>query len=229
MDDFSASPPPERLSRLSAPEGREAKVSRAYSGIIRSLRFILPIFALILTVIVVTWEEGGRSVEPLKRAEVMPESENTQNELLKPVFNSVDDKNQPYTVTADRAVQSRGNPDIVELEKPVADLKMNDGTVISGDANTGLYEQKSQKLNLEGNVHVRNSDGVTLSTEELRIDMVQQKTYSGRDVLVESPDGTIHATGLEGDVSRGSLIFTGPAKVILYSNGNILSPKAKTQ
>jgi len=218
----------ERLGRLSAREDGRAKVNRGYTNFIKSLRFILPLFALVLTVIVLTWEEGGRSVEPLQKAEVIPESENIQNELLKPVFNSVDDKNQPYTVTADRAVQSRGNPDIVELEKPVADLKMNDGTVISGDADAGLYEQKNQKLNLEGNVHIKNSDGYTLTTEELRIDIVTQKTYSGRDVLVEGPEGTINATGLEGDVSGGSIIFTGPAKVILNSDGNLLPPKAKT-
>ena len=36
------------------------------------------------------------------------------------------------------------------------------------------------------------------------------------------------ATGLEGDSDGGSLVFTGPAKVILYSDGKLLSPKDKT-
>ncbi len=229
MDDFpNASPRTQRLSHLSVDDGRKIFVSRRYTAIVKSLRLILPLAALVMAVVVFTWDEAGRRVAPPKKEEILPASENIQNELLKPVFNSVDDKNQPYTVTADRAVQSRGNPDIVELEKPIADLQMNDGSKIHGDADTGLYEQKAQKLNLAGNVHLVHSNGNTLSTEELRIDMVTQKSYSGKPVRVEGPSGTIDATGLEGDATTGSLIFTGPAKVILYSNGNLLSPKEKT-
>lgn len=229
MDDFQEEPQDnQRLGRLSVDESRRPQVNRRYSGFVRSLRFILPIIALVMTVIVLTWDEAGRRVEPLKKAEVIDNSANIQNELLKPVYNSVDDKNQPFSVTADSATQGRDNPDIVELDKPVAALTQNDGSKIEGDAAVGLYEQKSQKLNLSGDVHLKHSDGFTLSTEELRIDLATQRAYSGRDVRVEGPDGTIDATGLEGDSENGTMIFTGPAKVILYSDGNFLTPKAKT-
>lgn len=234
MDDLSARPdetaaePQERLSRLSVGEGRSVQVNRRYTAIVRKLRFILPLLAVIMTVIVLTWDEAGKRMTPMKKEDLIPESQNIQNELLKPVFNSVDDKNQPYSVTADRAVQSRGSPDIVELEKPVANLKMNDGTVVDADSARGLYEQKSQKLNLDGQVHLKHSNGYTLTTEELRIDMITRKAYSGTDVFVEGPAGTLRATGLEGDADGGALIFTGPATVILYSDGNLLSPKEKT-
>jgi lipopolysaccharide export system protein LptC len=229
MDDFSDPQDHQRLNRLSVDENRSTKVNRTYSGFVRSLRFILPLVALGLTVIVLTWEEAGRRVEPLKKEEVIPASANIQNELLKPVYNSVDEKNQPFSVTAARAVQGRENPDIVELDKPVAELVQTDGSKIAGDAALGLYEQKSQKLNLSGDVHLKHSNGFTLSTEELRIDLATQKAYSGRDVKVEGPEGTIDATGLEGDTGAGSIIFTGPARVVLQSDGNFFSPKAKTQ
>ncbi len=226
MDDFSATPAPDRLSQLSV-SAQRAAISTRYTAVIRSLRLILPLVALILTAIVVTWDEGVR-VEPLKKEELIPQQENIQNELLKPVFNSVDDKNQPYSVTADRAVQSRGNPDLVELTNPLANLAMNDGTKLDGQAKLGLYEQKTQKLNLEGDVKIAHSNGYTLSTQELRIDIATQKAWSGQNVRVEGPDGSIDATGLEGDTNGGALIFTGPAKVILYSDGNLLSPKDQT-
>ena len=228
MDDFSNDLRAERLSHLSVGEGRTVNISRRYSKFVKSLRYILPLVALGMTVIVITWDEAGRRVAPLKKEELIPSSASIENELLKPVFNSIDDKQQPYTVTADRAVQNRANPDIIELEKPVATLNMNSGEKIDADATTGLYEQKNQKLNLAGNVHLIHSNGYTLSTEELRVDLVTQKTYSGCDVLIEGPAGTLNATGLEGDATTGAIIFTGPAKVVLYSNGNLLSPKEKT-
>lgn len=228
MTDFDEIAPKERLSQLSTGDDRSSKINRKYSSFVKSLRLILPIAALVMTVIVLTWDEAGRRVAPKMKEDVIPASQNIQNELLKPVFNSVDDKNQPYTVTADRATQDRDDPDLIDLEKPVATLAMNSGEKVDANSTTGLYQQKAQKLNLEGAVHLIHSNGYTLTTEELRIDLATHKAYSGRDVRVEGPSGTIDATGLEGDSNTGSLIFTGPAKVILYSDGKLLSPKDKT-
>ncbi|PZQ46811.1 MAG: LPS export ABC transporter periplasmic protein LptC [Micavibrio aeruginosavorus] len=214
----------DRLSRLSVGEDRSSLINRKYSSFVKSLRFILPLAALVMTVVVLTWDEGRR-VEPMKKEELLPASDKVQNELLKPVFKSVDDKNQPFEVTADLATQNRENPDLIELQKPVAHQDMTSGEKISADAATGLYQQNEQKLNLAGDVHLKHSNGYTLSTEELRVDLVTQKAYSGRDVRVDGPSGSIDATGLEGDASTGTLIFTGPAKVILYSDGPLFSPK----
>ncbi len=228
MDDFDDPIAQDRFSRLSVDESRTTTINRKYSSFVKSLRFILPLIALVMTVIVLTWDEGRR-IEPPKKEELLPSSENIQNELLKPVFNSVDDKYEPYTVTADRATQSREDPDLVELAKPVANLAMNTGEKVDANANSGLYQQKAQKLNLEGDVHLIHSNGYTLTTQELRVDLAAHKAYSGQDVRVEGPGGTIDATGLEGDSENGSLIFTGPAKVILYSDGKLLNPTDKTQ
>ena len=220
MDDFSPEPD-NRLSGLSTGAGRSTKVNRGYTRFIRSLRIILPLIAVGLTVVILTWEDAGR-VEPMKKEELVPQSANIQNELLKPVYNSVDSNNQPFTVTADLATQDRSNPDLVNLQAPKAELAVSDGGKVNADAMKGLYEQKTQKLNLEGNVHLIHSEGYTLSTEELRVDIPVQKAFSGRDVRVEGPAGTIDAKGLEGDGTTGVLIFTGPAKVVLNSGGNIL-------
>lgn len=221
MDDFSPEPD-NRLSGLSTGQGRSTKVNRGYTRFIRSMRIILPLIAVGLTVVILTWEDAGRRVEPVKKEELVPQSANIQNELLKPVYNSVDSNNQPFTVTADLATQDRSNPDLVNLDKPNAELSQSDGGKISADAVTGLYEQKTQKLNLEGDVHLMHSNGYTLYTEELRVDIPTQKTFSGRDVRVEGPAGSIDAKGLEGDGIAGVLVFTGPAKVVLNSQGNLL-------
>lgn len=220
MDEFSPEPD-NRLSGLSTAQGRSTRVNHGYSRFIRSMRIILPLIAVGLTVVILTWEDAGRKVEPLKKEELVPQSANIQNELLKPVYNSVDSNNQPFTVTADLATQDRSNPDLLNLQEPRAELSQNDGSKLNADAKTGLYEQKTQKLNLEGDVHLIHSDGYTLTTEELRVDIPAQKAFSGRDVRVEGPAGTIDAKGLEGDGASGVLIFTGPARVVLNSEGNM--------
>ncbi len=235
MDDYDSEEPqdvaPVRLSRIGgASTDTMAKVNRRYTLFVKSLRWILPLIAVGMTVVIVTWDDAGRRTKPIQKEELIPQSENIQNELLKPMFNSVDKNNQPFTVTADRATQNRQDPDLIELDKPVAELQQIDGSKLNGEAANGLYAQKEQKLNLEGAVKLKHSNGYTLSTEELRIDLVTQKAYSGMDVRVDGPAGSIDATGLEGDANSGALIFMGPAKVILYSDGSsLLSPKEKIQ
>lgn len=228
MVDFDDTGAPSRLSRLSVDGTRTAKINRTYTSFVKSLRLILPLVAVIMTVIVLTWDEAGRRFEPVRKEEIVETSQNIQNELLKPVFNSVDSKNQPYTVTADNATQNRNNPELIDLEAPVASLTMNSGEKIDGQAKHGLYQQNTEKLNLEGAVRLTHSNGYTLTTEELRIDLAAGKAWSGRDVRVEGASGTIDATGLEGDTNTGALVFTGPAKVVLYSGGSLLSPKDTT-
>jgi len=224
MDAQNSDTPQERLSQLSIEEREIPIINMRYSAVVRDLRWILPLTALGMMVVIITWNATGNRLTPMKKEEVLPASENIQNELMKPVFNSVDAKEQPYSVTADRAVQGRDNPDIIELENPVAGLDKKDGGRMDAKANTGLYEQKSQKLNLSGDVHIKSSDGYTLSTQELRLDLDTQKAYSGRDVMVTGPSGTLEAKGLEGDSEGGTMIFTGPAKVILNSTSGPLIP-----
>jgi lipopolysaccharide export system protein LptC len=223
-DDLSLYPAPERLRSLSLEERPSVGINRRYTSFVRSLRFILPLLAIVMTVIVLTWEQGGR-VAPMKKEELLPQSENIQNELLNPVFTSVDSKNQPYKVTAERAVQNRNDPNIVELTLPSASVTMTDGVKLEGMAETGIYEQKSQKLNLDGDVVLNHSGGYVLETQELRIDIAGQRAFSGQNVHVKGPEGTLDATGLEGDTGTGALIFNGPAKVVLYSGGKLLPPK----
>ncbi len=220
---------PARLERLRVDGHRRVTIDGRRSHIIRKLRLILPLIALAMTVVVVTWDQGGRHAQPLKKEEVLPASQNIENELLKPVFNSVDDKNQPYTVTADRAVQSRSNPDLLDLENPKASLTQADKTTLGAQSVKGTYEQKTQKLNLNGDVVLTYSEGYTLKTQELRVDIPTQKAFSGRDVFIEGPAGTLEAKGLEGDATSGALVFTGPARVLLKNTGNLFDPKGNTK
>jgi lipopolysaccharide export system protein LptC len=212
-----------RLNALSS-ANRERKVNHGYTKLIRTLRIILPLIAVGMTVVVLTWEKAGQHIAPMAKEDVAPQAPNIQNELLKPVFNSIDEQGRPFSVTAQTATQDRINPDILNLEKPTAEVTMSETVKINVESSRGIYQQKAQKLNLDGAVHLIHSDGYTLSSEELRVDLLTQKAFSGLDVHVEGPAGTIDSTGLEGDTETGILIFTGPAKVILNSGNMKLSP-----
>jgi lipopolysaccharide export system protein LptC len=213
---------PRRLDELLSSAVNSAPVDGGwYSRFIKSMRIVLPIMALVLAVLVFTWDDAGQRVKPLAKEDIAPQSPTVQNELIKPVFQSVDDKNQPFVVSADRATQDKTNPDLLTLDKPQAEITMLDGAVIKAQAQTGLYEQNSRRLTLNTAVTIDHSDGYRLISEELRVDVVTEKILSGRDVTITGPAGTLEAKGLDGDSKTGRLIFTGPARVVLTGAGNL--------
>lgn len=213
--------PRERLQSLSSRAG--GKIGRGYTIFVRSMRIILPLAAVALLAVVITWPDMEKRVEPIRKEELLPDTANMQNELLQPKFESVDEKDQPYTVTAALATQSRENPDIVNLKEPVGNMTLKDGGWVEIEAHTGIYEQREEKLFLSGAVKLTNDGGYTLTSDEMRINLNTSEAFSDKDVNVQGPDGTIDATGMEAFSGTGVLVFKGPAKMVLTSAGNTLS------
>jgi hypothetical protein len=84
--------------------------SKRHSSLVRRMRLILPVLALAVFVILITWKSDNASLAPVPRAEISPETV-AQNELVKPKFQSEDKSGQPYTITADKATQNAGDMD----------------------------------------------------------------------------------------------------------------------
>lgn len=222
MDDDTPPDAPARLQSLSSRE--TGRVGRGYTRFVRAMRIVLPLAAVGLVGLVVAWPDMEKRTAPLRKEEIIPDSaDNMENELIKPTFQSIDEKDQPFTITADIATQTRDNPDIVNLDKPVGDLKMNDGTAVQIKAQSGIYEQKDEKLFLSGNVWLFHDSGYTLTSDEMRINMQTREAFSDKDVHVQGPDGTIDAVGMEAFSQKGVLIFKGPAKMVLTQAGQSLS------
>ncbi len=218
--DHSAAPK-ERLQSLSA--RTESTLGRGYTVFVKSMRVVLPLAAVGLLAVVITWPDMEKRVEPIRKEELLPNTANMQNELLQPKFESVDEKGQPYSVTAALATQSRDNPDIVNLDKPVGNMTLKDGGWVAIESQTGIYEQRNEKLFLKGAVKLTNDGGYTLSSDEMRVNLKTSEAFSDQDVDVRGPDGTIDATGMEAFSDQGLLIFKGPAKLVLTNAGDSLS------
>ena len=208
--------PRELLEELNV-TGQKASVSRGYTRFIKYMRFILPLAALALIAVVIAWPEMEDKIVIVQKNEIIPESQTEigENELLNPHFTTTDAQQQPVNVTAARALQNQENPDLVKLEKPNADLKMKDGSNVQIESLQGTYEQKTEKLFLQDEVKIRHESGYVLEAEELRVDMKTREAFSDKTVHVNGPEAKVVATGLEGNVENGILIFKGPATLTL--------------
>jgi lipopolysaccharide export system protein LptC len=206
----------EKLHRLIRERDTSNVYNPKYSKFIRRARLILPLIALAIFAIVFVWNDVERNkIIPAKELASTPTI--GKNELVNPRFESTDSDNQPYTITAKRAVQNKEDNNLVMLEKPLGDMKMNNGDWIAIEADRGSFRQDSKILLLRGKVRLYHDKGYQLEMEELDVDLNKNTAFSKVDVAGQGPEGTLAAKGLEGDSTAGKVIFNGPAKLILTS------------
>jgi lipopolysaccharide export system protein LptC len=216
MIDTSQKP---RLKHLAAPT-KPQRVNRGYSKFVRRMRLILPMTAVAIAGLVMTWSQVENTVQAVpKKEEVVPESAG-RNELINPKFESLDDSQNPYSITAARAVQSATDPDSINLENPQAEMTLESGAKLTGAATSGAYNQKAEKLALDGGVKLTYPDYV-LTTEKMLVDMSVKGAWADTPVHINGAAGTLDSSGLHADMSANQLIFTGPVKLILNDAGSL--------
>ena len=64
---------------------------------------------------------------------------------------------QPYSVTAEKALQDVKNPTTVELQKLTGDVGMAGGETMRISADFGIYDTLAQRMRLSGNVRISNA------------------------------------------------------------------------
>lgn len=199
------------LQRSSTP--RSTNAGRNYSTFIRWMRFALPITALTILAIVVSWTGMEDVVAPIKTEN--SNQEMGRNELINPRFESQDQKKQPYTITAAKAFQETENMDLILLQKPVADVSLNDGSWIALEAQDGEYRQGAENLLLQKNVKMYHDAGYTLLTDTIVVNIREQTAETESKITGQGPAGQISAQGMKAIGSEARLIFKGPATLIL--------------
>jgi lipopolysaccharide export system protein LptC len=174
---------------------------------------LLPVVALALLALLAIYPElssnGDRSRISYRRATVTPDG----GQLTDAQYQGVDDDGRPYTVTATKVRQV--GPDRTDLEDPKADMMLSSGTWLMLEAKRGVYEQKSNRLDLSGDVTLYRDDGTVLTTEAASVDMKSNAAAGQEMVHAEGPFGVLDAQGFT-VLDRGAVIqFTGPARLLL--------------
>lgn len=209
--------PSENVKRL-AHLGRVSSVrmpGKGYSAFVRILRMAFPIFAVGILAVLFTWPGMEKTREAMgPEGPMLPET--GQNQLIKPRYESADRRQQPYTVTADQAVQDTQDPDSIVLENPVADMLLQNGSWIAIQAQTGRYRQEKQTLALESDVQLYYDDGYRMTTDALEIDFSGRSAHSSSAVQVQGAEGTLDAAGLDARLGADRLVFRGPVRMLLY-------------
>ncbi len=199
---------------FSAP--RKPRVSRSYGRFVGIMRILLPTVATALVILVALWpqlsdQQRRFSIKPAK----VDASATETVTMLNGVYTGVDEKQRPFTLTADSVQLASAGWTNVDMVSPKADILMLDGSWIAVTAKTGKYNRDDKILNLTGAVNLFHDSGYEFRTEAATVDMNAGDARGTEPVEGQGPFGTLKAEGFIIH-NRGERIeFTGRSKIVL--------------
>ena len=213
---------PPRLAGLQA-RGREGAAGRtvSYSNFVGIMRYVLPLGAILLLGLVIVWplatgrEEGFRIT-----FSDAPDLDGSLR-MVNARYIGVDNRNQPYTVTAAEANQPDPNSPLVTLEEISADVFADSGSGqwIAITAREGLYERDARQLDLVGDVSIFSDQGHEFHTDRAHIDLAARIADADAPLSGQGPLGLLEAGNFFLDENAQSMFFGGGVKMTIFPSG----------
>jgi lipopolysaccharide export system protein LptC len=117
---------------------------------------------------------------------------NDQPVMEKPKLQGLDAQDQPYTITASRAIQESATK--VRMFEVQGDLFSN-GSWLNLTADRGLFDKTKSTLLLEGNVVLYRDDGTVVNTTRAEIDTKAGSARADAPISGQGPLGTLNGVG----------------------------------
>lgn len=131
--------------------------------------------------------------------------------MKNPHFQGVDEKNQPYNVTATSAIQQ--SEDVILLNEVKGDMFVKDGTWLGVSAKSGALNMKQKNMQLNGNVTLNHEQGYEFVTDEVRVNIAKQVAEGDKPIHGKSEIGILDAAGFRIEERGKKLYFKGPVRM----------------
>jgi lipopolysaccharide export system protein LptC len=113
---------------------------------------------------------------------------------------------RPYDMWAKTATQDVTDPDHVELATLRAKMLMEDQTTVVMDARTGLFDTKTQLLDLHKDIFLQSSTGYEARMTHALVDIANNTVTSDEPVDVKLLNGTLRSDRLR-IVDKGAVAY----------------------
>jgi len=208
LNDQTATPVADPLSfirpRLKRPLGE------GHSRLVKALRSILPLAAFMVLVALVVWPMIAN-----KKIQAIAVS-NIPDLVIKNLrLTGLDNKNEPYSLSALKTTRPGGLKNIYDLDQPQGDITLANGAWVAGQAHYGRYDQDTRKLWLGGDVQLFQDKGNQFTTDEAEINLNTNDAWGDKPVLIQGDFGTIRGNGFRMMDSGNVMVVTGPASATL--------------
>ncbi|MEQ9489534.1 MAG: LPS export ABC transporter periplasmic protein LptC [Alphaproteobacteria bacterium] len=198
---------------------RSGGFSPTYGRIVNFLKILLPTLAVVLISLVVAWPLLDEQVKLLNQAlvdAVKPTPDSMQ--ITNARYAGRDEKNQPFTVTAETIRQPNIDEPFIGLTLPKADIMMADETWAALTAADGTYDRDLQILTLQGDVSFFHDLGYEFKTQSARVDLQAGGAAGDEPIFGQGPFGLVEAQGFR-IYERGARVrLLGKSKLVIYQD-----------
>ena len=180
------------------------------------MKLALPLAALVLIALIIAWPQLYQKYENINLSWASVEIIDRQLRMANPRYQGIDNRGQPYLVTADSAVQDSKDQKIVTLDNIHADTKAEDGSWATLTAKSGIYTEIDKLLLLAGDVSVYSDRGYEFHSPTAICDLDTGEVTSDDPVNGQGPTGTLRANSFWLADKGSHMRFVGSVKMRLY-------------
>jgi lipopolysaccharide export system protein LptC len=187
-----------------------------YSRFVTLMRHVLPLAVLAIVATVVAYAVIPR--HPDRGMLSYRQTSNVAGDLSmqKPQLTGTDDKGNPYTITADSAVQEGRNAHRASLSGIEADMQYDGGRWASASARNGFFDLDAGTLRLGGGISLYTDTGYELHTKTAFAEL-KKNTITGNDrVEGHGPMGSLRADRFAVNRATQHLSLDGNVRMVMY-------------
>jgi lipopolysaccharide export system protein LptC len=180
---------------------------------------MLPSVALVTLIVLIGWphiQKWKYERKPTLAQNTTVVSK-TNITATRPEYKSTDEKNQPYTITADRGVET--STEEVHLTNPRMEMHLRAGGSVILTSSTGIFNKISNQMHLINDVTLTHSQGYKIQTTQAWIDCKQGSAHGNSPIWGNGPAGSIEAKGFRLAEQGTKVSFLGGTQLLLTSGG----------
>lgn len=194
-------------------------MANRYTKNIYVARRLLPLLVLVVIAALVAWPLFEQQTQPVLQQVPKNTQKPTMAEpaltVVKPEFRGVDNQQRPYHIVAEQVQQGVDTTQPATLKNTTATLKLSTSSQLTLNAQQAIFNKAANSLQLSGQVTLQNTQGYTINTESLDVDLNQKTATSQTPMQAIGPAGTLTGTGLSLEKDGQLLRVLGPAKLVL--------------
>jgi lipopolysaccharide export system protein LptC len=189
-----------------------------YSRRVALLKRLLPAIGASLLLLIALWPRLAPLWERMPFA--LPPidlREARELRMLSPRYAGLDRLGRPYVVTAAVGHQVPNRQDLMSFDGPRADMKTHGGADVVITADTGVYQQLTELLDMFGHVTLLHENGTRFVSNSARVDVAHNSAEGNEPVEGHGPSGDVKAQGFRVYDKGDTIVFTGRSDLLLRS------------
>lgn len=199
---------------------RRYRPGQGYTRFVTVMKVVLPLLAAGLVALLAVWSQLNLQETrfTLGVTELAPDQIESLN-MVNARFDGIDEKNRPYSVTAELVTQQGESDDTIALTQPKADITLESGAWIALTAASGEFQRKAELLQLAGEVSLFHDRGFEMRTDSAQVDLAQGVASGNQPVIGQGPAGELQAEGFRVSDDGQRIQFDGHARLLILSEG----------